>query len=84
MMALNGLVPARNQRDSQVKILSMPPFKDDKIMNLDEKTYVQTFQSLLEDTPNIRKYLEEQRKINPNNYRPWVLKIINFFKIKST
>lgn len=50
------------------------------VMKIDEKKYVDTWASLLKDTPNIKEHLMKQKKNNPNNWRPWVLKLIRLFK----
>jgi hypothetical protein len=45
--------------------------------------YVKTLNDLLKDTPNIKEYLKEKKRLNPNGYRPSVLFVINLFmKIK--
>ena len=46
-------------------------------MSDSELAYVRTMMNLLKDTPNLMEHLSLERKKNPNNWRPWVLSLIN-------
>lgn len=52
-------------------------------MSQEEKAFIKIWANLLKDTPNIRKYLEDQKIENPNNWKPWIFKIIKLFKRKN-
>lgn len=51
-------------------------------MNIDDELRIlktQTILRLWNDTPNINEYLKKQRNINPKNWQPWILFLINMY-----